>query len=292
MSTTAAVSRPEPRTLSKLADTTHIKELVIPPCPQSLIDLQALLRKPDADLSELQSIVNTDVGLAAALVGAANSPLFARSQPVESVEHALSTLGMRNSAAVLTRVLLKQAVPAESKLLERFWENSARRAISMAYIARQLYDLPPDLAYTVGLFCHVGQPIMLQSLKGYDKTLTDLREHPNLDWVQVENERHRTDHAVVGALAARAFHMPATIVTAIALHHDHFCLDDESIDRTVRTLVATLRVTERVLQTFNTSVEDPEWTRCGAACLAHLKVTDQELVLWSDAIHEHFNAGQ
>ena len=41
----------------------------------------------------------------------------------------------------------------------------------MGYIARQLFDVDPDIAHTCGLFCHVGIPVLLQGVKGYEQTL-------------------------------------------------------------------------------------------------------------------------
>lgn len=65
-----------------------------------------------------------------------------------SVNEALGLLGLRMSEKLLTAFLTRNAIRVSSPLLEHFWDTSTRRALAMAYIARQLYGVSPDLAYT------------------------------------------------------------------------------------------------------------------------------------------------
>ena len=85
-------------------------------------------------------------------------------------------------------------------MLEHFWETSTRRAMAMAHIARELYGVDADLAYTCGLLYHVGIPILMQGVKGYAGTLTEALARQDRSFTDTENTAHRTDHAVVGVL--------------------------------------------------------------------------------------------
>ena len=54
-----------------------------------------------------------------------------------------------------------------------------------------------------------------------------------------ELEHHRTDHAVVGALTARAWKLPGPVMAAIRLHHSLESLGGGNIEPEVQTLVVT-----------------------------------------------------
>ena len=99
---------------------------------------------------------------------------------------------------LLTAFLTRNAIRINSLVLEHFWETSTRRAMAMTHIARELYGVDADLAYTCGLFYHVGIPILTQGVNGYAGTLTEALARQDRSFTDTENTAHRTDHAVVG----------------------------------------------------------------------------------------------
>ena len=120
-----------------------------------------------------------------------------------SVLKALIVLGVLRvymTEKLLAAFLNRDAIRINSPVLEHFWETSTRRAMAMAHIARELYGVDADLAYTCGLLYRVGIPILMQGVKGYAGTLTEALARQNRSFTDTENTAHRTDHAVVGVL--------------------------------------------------------------------------------------------
>ena len=267
-----------------------VKTLVIPPCPELLVQLQQVMDCADPDLHAVARIARSDVAMSAVLLKLVNCPLYARSTPVVTVEQAMSTLGLRQTAAMLTGFLARSALPVNSPLLDRFWERSGRRALALAHIARQLYDLEPELAHTMGLFCHVGLPVMLKGLRGYAGTLVEARARIDRSFIATENAAHRTDHAVVGALVARTWRLAPTLQMAVRLHHDFDLLHDEQLPLVVRTLVAANLLADRIVQGFDSDTPEADWQAHGHACMEFLGVTEIELTDWTDNLHETFAA--
>lgn len=264
------------------------RDIVIPPCPQLLIRLKAVMDGPDPDPVDICAIAGADVALSAGLLKTANSPLFARSQPVGTVSQAVAKLGMRLSASILTGFLLRNAIRTTSPLLEHFWETSSWRALAMGHMAKVLYHVDPDMAHTFGLFCHVGLPIMLQSIKGYEGTLVEAAARQDRSFTETENAVHRTDHAVVGALVSRTWLLPQTITMAVRLHHDFTCLTDGRVPPGVRALVAMGLVAEHLVQDYSGQPESIEWQRHGPACLKTLNIDPSEVDYWADQLHDVF----
>jgi HD-like signal output (HDOD) protein len=265
-----------------------VRDIVIPPCPELLTELQVETRKADPDPAEIARIAGSDVAMAAALMRFANSPMFTRARPARTVAEAVAMLGVGQAVAILTGFLTRNTIRIKSPLVEHFWETSTRRSLAMAYIARQLYGVDAEVAQTCGLFMHVGIPIMLQGVRGYAGTFAEALARQDRSFTQTENAVHRTDHAVVGAIVAKTWRLPPVISIAVRLHHDFTALRVESIPAEVRNLVAIAAIAEHLVADFEGIKLQREWDRHGAECLTFLQIGEAEVDLWVDALHPVF----
>jgi HD-like signal output (HDOD) protein len=265
-----------------------LKDIVIQPCPALLSDLRVEVNREDPEPATIAKIASRDVAMAAALIKVANSPIYARSRPAATVAEAVALLGISQTVSILTGFLLRETIRVKSPLLEHFWETSTRRAYAMGYIARQMYGVNADIAHTCGLFCNVGIPVMLQGIKGYEATLAHALAQTEKTAIEVENDAHRTDHAVVGAIVAKTWRLSPNVAHAVRLHHDFTVLKDDNIPAKVRTLVAMALLAEHLVAMHEGVQENREWELHGAECLAYLHVSEEEMEHWLDALHEQF----
>jgi len=267
-----------------------VRAIVIPPCPESLRRLQDILAQSELDAGALDQLASSDVAMAAALIRQANSPLHGLAQPVQTVGMALTVLGLHPSAELLSAFITRHALQVRSPLLEHFWESSQRRAIACEHMGHQLYSFNPGLGYSFGLFCHVGMPVLVKAVRGYASTVTEALARKDRTFTQTENANHRTDHAVVGAIVARTWHLPGDVAQAIWLHHDFACLGDERFSAVVRQLVALGLLADYLVNQHEGLEPSREWLQHGEACLQHLHVSDEELNHWIDELHPAFEA--
>ncbi len=278
------------RELDHVREAGPVKDIVIPPCPQLLVQLQAELNQADPDPQAIAAIAASDVAMTAALIRIANSPLYARREPVSSVAQAVSMLGMRPTASLLTGFLLRHAIRIDPTLIEHFWESSTRRSMAMAHIARQMYGVDVDVAKTCGLFFHVGIPVMLQGIRGYSGTLVEAMARQDRTFIQTENAAHRTDHAVVGAIVARTWRLPQVIAHAVRLHHDFSVLHDAAVAMEVRQLVAIAAIADHLVARHEGVKDQREWLRHGSECLAFLQISEAEVDTWVDTLYPMFES--
>lgn len=267
-----------------------VRDIVIPPCPELLVQLQDATAAGDPDPETIARIASADVAMAAALMRQANSPLYGLQQPVSTVGQALNVLGMKPAVKLLSGFLTRHALQVHSPLLAHFWETSTRRAIACEHIGQQLYGMDPGLSYTFGLFCHVGMPVMMAGVKGYGSTLTEAMARLDRSFTQTENANHRTDHAVVGAIVARTWRLPLDVAVAIRLHHDFTCLTDSGLGDTERRLVAMGLIADHLVHQHEGLPPLREWQRFGPACLGFLEVGEGEVNGWVDELHPAFEA--
>ena len=267
-----------------------LQHIVVPPCPELLVQMRQAMALPEPDLGAIARIASSDVAMSAALMKRANGPLFAGLSPVRTVGQAMTRLGLDATAAVMTGFLASSAIRADTRHLARFWEQSSQRAAAMAALARLLPGLSADLAHTCGLFLHVGLPVMLQSIKGYAATMVEGQARRDRSYVQTENANHRTDHTVVGALVARLWQLAPEVMSAVRLHHDLDVLSDQRVDAEVRTLIALSLVADLLLRRHEGLPPDAEWERHGPAAMQWLQIGDGDLEAWHDQVVQEFEA--
>ena len=263
-----------------------LQHIDVPPCPELLARLQVAMASAEPDLNEVARVANADVAMAATLIRNANGAWCAVGPPVATAGQAMNRLGLRQSAAIMGGFLARHAIPVNHPMLTGFWDRSTRRAQAMAWLASQLPGLPDDLAYSYGLFCHVGLPVLMQSVRGYAGTLVEAQARKDRSFIETENANHRTDHAVVGALTARVWKLAPAVVAAIRLHHSLESLGSDDIEPEVHSLVAAGLVADTLVARLNAWAPEPEWARHGVAACRWLGVGESDLEQWQESLPE------
>lgn len=276
--------------LDRARRTGPVRDIIIPPCPELLQQLRQATAGPEVDLQVVNQIANADVAMAAAVIRQANSPLFALQTPVQTVGQAMTVLGLQASVQLLTGFLTRRALPTTSPALVHFWDNSTRKALACEHIGHQLYQMDPGLAYSFGLFCHVGMPVLFQAIRGYASTVSEALARQDRTFTATENANHRTDHAVVGAIVAKTWRLPADAAIAIRLHHDFSSLDNTGYDPNVRRLVAMGLIADHLIERYDDATASREWLRHGSQCRQHLQIGEAEVEHWVDELHPAFES--
>ena len=279
-----ATSETESTKLGTLLGRT-IGDIGIPPCPAILSQINAEMSKDDPDPKYLDSIICSDVGLAAGLIALANSPFFGFRHRVRSVKEALQMLGLNIASRAIASLILRKMFPP-TPALERFWDASARIARLSGWLAqgRIGIKISPDEAYTFGLFRDCGIPVLLKRFDDYPETLKQANADKVLCFTAVEEASYPTNHAAVGCLLAQAWWLPDDISLAIRQHHDYRLLEHSHLAKPskMQGLIATAQLAEHLLQKHSCLSQTEEWQKGGEICLHLLGIGEDELC----AIHE------
>jgi HD-like signal output (HDOD) protein len=289
MSTASALARP-----SAAEDPVDalIKSIRIPPRPSLLADLQRELASEDPSLDAIGRIVASDVGMSGALLKLANSSIYGGRRKAKSVEQAILFLGINQVASLMTGLLARQAIPANSEALASFWDVSTRRAQAMVFLSRRMRIGEPDVAHTFGLFCDTGLPLLMDRFADYGATFADASLEVERPLTALEEERHSTSHAAVGCLLARNWGLSGDVGWAILHHHDYAVLDDANTAGAVRSLVALSVLAENAICKYQGHAESLEWNKGGARACAYLGLSEEETAELFDELHEAFHDDQ
>jgi HD-like signal output (HDOD) protein len=197
------------------------KQLDIPPCPAILAKFNEEFHTPQPDLRRLAALIGTDAGLSATVLKTVNSPFYGLAKKATGIEQALSILGLRTSANLVSGLLLRRAFPASSgAAMERFWDSSTRIAGLAAAIATRLKDVNRDEAHTYVLFRDCGMLVMLRKFPQYGDIMEQSTRMPGAQFTRVEDTRFKFNHARVACALARSWSLSEPLCGAIFYHHE------------------------------------------------------------------------
>ena len=210
----------------------------IPPLPQALIDLGHLAGNENAGAREYAEILGRDGALAGAVFRVARSPVFGLHARVDSLEGAITVLGLRTSLAVARSEAAQQALsdPRHARALSRLWDRVSAVAGRCAELVGRLRPpgLGVDQAYTAGMFHDCGIALLCKRYPDYATALS------GEDWPDILalDRQFRTSHAVVGQTLGRSWQLPPETMAAIRHHHD---IAPDGLDDRARALLAILQ---------------------------------------------------
>ena len=266
-----------------------VRSIAIPPRPALLVKLQEEVGRDEPDSRRIAAIVGKDVALTAAVLRSVNSPFFGLSRRAETVDQAVSLLGLRQIGALVTGLVLRQVLRQPGVDLSAFWTVSQRRAFALTQLASGLRGVASELAHSFGLFCDVGVPLLMPRFADYVSVLDDAARATDRPCTAIEQATYKTDHALVGSLMARTWGLSPLVSQAIRHHHEPAALVHPETPDTVSRLVAMNLLAERALQHHAGTGGNAEWAKGGAAASDALGLAADEVDGWTLRLSEGFS---
>ena len=257
------------------------KELDIPPCPLILARFNEEFHNDQPDLRKLAALIGTDVGLSATILKTVNSPFYGLVKKATGVEQALSILGLRACANIISGLLLRSAFPAASgPALERFWDGTMRVAGLAAEIAGRLKNIDRDAAHTYVLFRDCGMLVMLRKFPQYTEIMDQCTAISGAQLTRIEDTRFKFNHTRVASALARSWSLPEMLCGAILHHHEFKLMAKSTIhsDAADRKLVAFGLLAEQIAALHANQGLCADWTEGERFVLDTLEIEPDEIV--------------
>lgn len=190
-------------------------DIDIPAQPQSLVQLSLLLAEVDIDLKAASALIESDMALAAAVMKAVNSSLYGLRGRVQSVQQAVTYLGMREVAAITFEMGLRAAFPPAPEL-EPLWQRAAPRGLLMGRLAGAL-GLDAWGAHSAGLFEECGKAVLYRhSPEHYPSMLRAAANDTEL--AQLEHAGFGVSHDALGAALCESWGLGSAAVASVRHH--------------------------------------------------------------------------
>jgi HD-like signal output (HDOD) protein len=190
-------------------------EFDLPAQPQSLVKLAALLREDDINLHAIGALVESDMSFAAAVMKAVNSPLYGLKGRVQSVQQAVTYLGVREISGIAYESGLQAAFPQVPQLLA-VWERASVRGLLMGRLAQAL-SMEAWGAHTAGLFEECGKAVLYKHAPAvYAPMLAAAADDVAL--AELERQAFGVSHDEVGARLCEAWGLTPAAVASVRHH--------------------------------------------------------------------------
>jgi putative nucleotidyltransferase with HDIG domain len=192
-----------------------------PVLAESRLRLSRAMEQRHAALGDAIEIVETDLGLATALLSAANRADVRSGDGAASVPGALAALGTRGTLRVAESLpVLRPAAPGDrmSIALARITAHSIAARAAAEYLAQAVGERDRDELRLAAALHDVGKVALVALRDGY---MSERSDHSATPEARIADERRRLtiDHATIGAVTLRRLGAPKPLVRLVDRHH-------------------------------------------------------------------------
>jgi HD-like signal output (HDOD) protein len=189
--------------------------------------LEPLLQELDQPIeqqkmSRVVELIAHDNSLAAQCLHMANSPLFGRSQTVQTVRGAVVGLGLRRMRDIAISCCVLNMLPWEQMDIDPlvFWEHSLSCALITRRFAQKIKFDDPEKAYLAGLLHDIGVVLHLWLIPDEFRPVLEQAKTRQVPLHEVEREVLGFDHADSGRLLAERWNLTPELQEVVCRHHD------------------------------------------------------------------------
>jgi HD-like signal output (HDOD) protein len=165
--------------VQKILEKIEARPEYIPRRPSLLPKLLATVNDNEATMAEMSQIIAQDPALTGNLLRIANSPLYkVSSLPIESIDRAVTLVGVRGIRAIIATALLQPVLTGNSGAFGRFpefvWEHTLYSASIAESHATQVENAEPFVAQLCGLLYGLSAIVVFRIVRD------QFAAHPNL----------------------------------------------------------------------------------------------------------------
>lgn len=142
--------------------------LMLPTLPEVALKVREVVDEPDVTAAQLADIIITDAALSTRLLKVANSALYRGRIPTETIQMAVSRLGLTLVRNLVTSLVMEQMFQATSNRLDKrlhvLWEHSREVSAISQMLGSKQAGIKNDEAMLAGLIHNIGVlPILMKA---------------------------------------------------------------------------------------------------------------------------------
>jgi HD-like signal output (HDOD) protein/ActR/RegA family two-component response regulator len=192
----------------------------LPAAPQTFEELSAAIDDDHSHAGDITAIVSRDTALAVKTLQIVNSAYFGLSQPISSIQAAVTYVGMEMIRSLALSACVFAAVEA-SPQAQKLLADLQGRSISKARLTRTLLhgSRHADQGFTAALLVDIGQAVLaLTAPQQFAQALAESRRSGR-PIHEVEAASFGLAHPEIGAYLLGLWGLPLELIEAVAYHH-------------------------------------------------------------------------
>jgi HD-like signal output (HDOD) protein len=209
-------------------------KLVLPTLPEVALRVREIAESPDSAILDLVKEISDDASLSARLIRICNSPLFRGSREIDSLNMAVSRLGMAYTSNLAMGLAMEQMFQATSDMVDKrlraTWQRSTEIAGISHVLAQHYTKLRADQATLAGLTHQIGVLPILRYVEDNDIQISSVMLDNLIDEI----------HPRVGAYILQKWDFPKDL-QQVPVEYLNFTREVPSPDYADIVMVATLQ---------------------------------------------------
>lgn len=121
--------------LTILVEKIQTDSLVLPTLPEIAIKIREAADDPDANLMGMAEVIAQDPALSARMVKVANSAFMGRSVKVETLNQAVTRIGLRQIKNIATAIAMEQLFVSKNDLVRDYMDKSWQKTVNVASVS-------------------------------------------------------------------------------------------------------------------------------------------------------------
>lgn len=190
-------------------------DISIPAQPESLVKLSLLMAEDELNLAAIAELIECDMALAAAVLKAVNSSLYGLKGRVQSVQQAITYLGVSEVAGITFEMGLRAAFPPAAAL-EPLWQRAAQRGLLMGRLAQRM-ALDAWAAHSAGLFEECGKAVLFRHAADHYGAMLRAAS-TDVELLTLEHTGFGVSHDALGAALCESWGLDPHAVASVRHH--------------------------------------------------------------------------
>lgn len=200
---------------------THETELAS--FPDIYFKIRQEMDSPTASVNRLSELVSQDLSLTAKLLKLSNSPLYAFTEPVESIRRAIAVIGMDELSTLalgISAINYFRGIPPELIDMMSFWRHSISCGIFAKILAQSLGEANTERFFIAGLLHDAGRLILFKKMPYASSDVLIYARENILPIVEAERTCFGFTHTTVSEQLLTLWKFPQQLSDLINYHHN------------------------------------------------------------------------
>ncbi len=197
--------------------------------PEIYYRIKQMIDDPTSTIDDVAEIVVEDPNIVARLLHLANSAFFGFATKIESVQRAISIMGLAHLNNLVLAISVTKAfkgINSELINMKDFWIHSVYTASLAKIIARHCNVLDSERLFVCGMLHDIGHLVIYTALPTHVENVLERASAEHKPLRIVEKEMLGFDYAEVGGALLQFWQLPASISLPV-LYHTQMDVDSD-----------------------------------------------------------------
>ncbi|MCP4159951.1 MAG: HDOD domain-containing protein [Deltaproteobacteria bacterium] len=240
------------------------------PIPQVALKILRMVNDGYYSIENIAEEVKKDQVITAKIIKLCNSSFFAMKREIDSLDDALSIIGMDKLIKIIISNSVKkfynQSSSGYSLCMGGLFHHAVGTSAIAEGLAKKTEIVSPGVAYTAGLLHDLGG-VMLDQFFNKSKPFFYREFEKSEAIASVENNVFGINHLEIGKKIAKSWNFPSPLVDVIMYHHD-----PEKAQRN-KELVNIIYIADFIMERFSRGVFADQNPKSLEYCLKSLNLT-------------------